>query len=187
MHLLPNGHIFVDSPSIWHQNSTSKVRWDHQFWKANLRGNYHIDSTWKFWHGFDFQNRRNIDEFSTWIFLHCFNVESAEHLYSLFPFYYFLRFLLWESILRSCGIVLSQCNFNDINVITDIGTIGNISFGNFATIQIVMNKDNFYLFKITLMQIFMCTNNSISHSKNTKQNILIFQNTRLILPWINFL
>ena len=28
---------------------------------------------------------------------------------------------------------------------TDIGTIGTIFFGNFATTQIIMNKDNFYL------------------------------------------
>ena len=31
----------------------------------NIGGNYDIDSTWKFQSGFDFQNRRNIDEFST--------------------------------------------------------------------------------------------------------------------------
>ena len=40
-----------------------------------------------------------------------------------------------------------QCNFNDIDVITDIGTIGTISFGHFATTQIIMNKDNCYLFQ----------------------------------------
>ena len=33
---------------------------------------------------------------------------------------------------------------NDIDVITDIGTIGIMSFGNFATTQVIMNKDNFY-------------------------------------------
>ena len=38
----------------------------------------------------------------------------------------------------------SRCNFNDIDVITDIGTIGIISFGNFATTQINRNNDNFY-------------------------------------------
>ena len=41
--------------------------------------------------------------------------------------------------------MLSQCNFNDIDVITDIGTVATISFGNFATMQINMNKCNFYL------------------------------------------
>ena len=40
---------------------------------------------------------------------------------------------------------MSRCNFNDIDVIMDIGTIGTISFGNFATIQINMKKDNFYI------------------------------------------
>ena len=44
-------------------------------WKSESTGNYGIDSTWKFWRGFDFQNRRNIDEFSMWIFLCCFDVE----------------------------------------------------------------------------------------------------------------
>ena len=39
----------------------------------------------------------------------------------------------------------SRCNLNDIDVINDIGTIRNQSFGNFATMQISMNKDNFYL------------------------------------------
>ena len=41
--------------------------------------------------------------------------------------------------------MLSRCNFNDIDVITDIGTIGTISFGNFATTQIIWNKDHFYV------------------------------------------
>ena len=59
----PNGHIFVDSPSI--QQSLFKL---HRFSKTNPRGNYDIDSTWIFRLGFDFQNRQNIDEFSTWIF-----------------------------------------------------------------------------------------------------------------------
>ena len=49
----------------------------HRFWKANPRGNYNIDSTWKFRRVFDFQNRRNIDEFSTWIFLCHFDVKST--------------------------------------------------------------------------------------------------------------
>ena len=37
----------------------------------------------------------------------------------------------------------SRCNFNDIDVIIDIETIGTISFGNFAATQTIMNKDNF--------------------------------------------
>ena len=39
-------------------------------------------------------------------------------------------------------IVLSRCNFNDIDVVTDIETT---SFGNFAATQINMSEDNFYL------------------------------------------
>ena len=34
------------------------------------------------------------------------------------------------------GIMLSCCNFNDIDVITDFATIGTISFGNIATMQV---------------------------------------------------
>ena len=37
------------------------------------------------------------------------------------------------------------CSFNDIEVVTDIGTIENILFRNFPTTQIIMNKDIFYL------------------------------------------
>ena len=40
---------------------------------------------------------------------------------------------------------MSRCHFNDIDVITDFGTIGTVSFGNFATTQILMNEDNFFL------------------------------------------
>ena len=41
--------------------------------------------------------------------------------------------------------MLSQCHFNDIDVITDMGTIAAISIGNFATTQINRNNDNFYI------------------------------------------
>ena len=64
----------IDLTSKFHMESLSK--W-HRFWKANPRGNYDIDSTWKFGHGFDFQNRRNINEFSMWIFRCCLEVEST--------------------------------------------------------------------------------------------------------------
>ena len=40
--------------------------------------------------------------------------------------------------------MLSCCNFNDIDVITDFGTIGTISFGNIATMQINSNNNKFY-------------------------------------------
>ena len=40
--------------------------------------------------------------------------------------------------------MLSYCNFNDIDVITDFGTIGIISCRNIATMQINRNNDKFY-------------------------------------------
>ena len=40
--------------------------------------------------------------------------------------------------------MLSHFNFNDIDVITDFGTIGTISFGIIATMQINRNNDKFY-------------------------------------------
>ena len=57
--------IAIDSTSKFHVEKSSKLR---RFWKASPRGNYDIDSTWKFQPAFDFQNRRNIDDFSTWTF-----------------------------------------------------------------------------------------------------------------------
>ena len=41
--------------------------------------------------------------------------------------------------------MLSRCNINNIDVITDIGTIATNSFGNFATTQMNRNNDNFYI------------------------------------------
>ena len=38
--------------------------------------------------------------------------------------------------------MLSRCNFNDIDVITDFGTIG--TFANIARMQINRNNDKFY-------------------------------------------
>ena len=64
----------IDSTSKFHVESLSRF---HQLWKVNPGVNYDILSTWKFRREFDFQNRWNIDEFSTWIFLCCFNVEST--------------------------------------------------------------------------------------------------------------
>ena len=70
-------------------NNWSRFHW---FRKTNPRGNYDIDSTWKFPRGSDFQSQQNIDEFSTWIFLCRFDVRSTQMLYSLFLFYHFLTF-----------------------------------------------------------------------------------------------
>ena len=40
--------------------------------------------------------------------------------------------------------MLSRCNFNDIDVIIDFGTIGTTSCWNIATMQINGNNDKFY-------------------------------------------
>ena len=57
--------IHIDSPSIF-----------HGLRRANPRVKNDIDSTWITRRRFNFQNWRNIDEFSTCIFLSLFNVES---------------------------------------------------------------------------------------------------------------
>ena len=87
------------------------------------------------------QNRRDIDEFSKWIFLCRFDVESNILLYLLFSFYHFRTFSGLETYSNLIWYNADRCNFNDIDVITDIGTIGTICFGNFATTQIIMNKE----------------------------------------------
>ena len=52
------------------------------------------------------------------------------------------HFLIFSVLGTYSGIVLSRCNFNDIDVITGIGTI---TLKDFATTQINKNEDNFYL------------------------------------------
>ena len=64
----------IDSTSKFHMERSWKLHW---FWKANLPGDYDIDSTWIFRRGIDFQKWRKIVEFSTWIFLCCFDVKST--------------------------------------------------------------------------------------------------------------
>ena len=73
-----NGHIFIDLASIRRRNSTLKVRRDfidfdtriHMEVMTSIRGgNFDVE--------FDFQNQRNIDEFSMWIFLCPFDVKST--------------------------------------------------------------------------------------------------------------
>ena len=86
----------------------------------------------------------------------------------------FYCFLHREFIVSYSGIVQIQCDFNNIDVIIDIGTIGTISFGNFAATQINRSKDNFILFKITLtkiiMPIFINKNNIYLLQNNTSQS-----------------
>ena len=131
--VLPNGHIFADSPSIRRRIFTWKVRGNHIDFERWIHveimtsiwcGNFDVDSTFKiddismgFPHGFFYVvstlNRRNFC-------IRCFHSIISQH------------FLLWEPILSYSGIVLSRCDFSNIDVITDIGTIGTISFGNFC-------------------------------------------------------
>ena len=119
-----------------------------------------------------------------------------------FRSFIFYHFLLWKPILSLSGTVLTQCNFNDIDIITDIGTTGTTSFGNFATKQIIMNKDNFYLlqnntnknynanvykpkiihifFKITLTKVsnattYMCKQFYISSKTILNKRFLLFK------------
>ena len=66
----------------------------------------------------------------------------------------FCCFLHREFILSYSGIVQIRCDFNNIDVIIDIGTIGTISFGNFAATQINRSKDNFYLVQNNTSQSF---------------------------------
>ena len=64
--------------------------------------------------------------------------------------------------------MLSCFNFNDIEVITDFGTIGTVSFGNITTIQINRNNDNIY---------FLQNNMNRDYNTNiTKNNTYLLQN-----------
>ena len=60
--------------------------------------------------------------------------------------------------------MLSHCSFNDIDVVTDFGTTGTISFGNIATMKINSNNDKFYFLQNN-------TNRDI-----TKNNTYLLQN-----------
>ena len=64
--------------------------------------------------------------------------------------------------------MLSRCNFNDIDAITDFGTIGTISIGNIATMQINRNSDKYY---------FLQNNTNRGYNANiTKNNTYLLQN-----------
>ena len=64
--------------------------------------------------------------------------------------------------------MLSRCNFNDIDAITDFGTIGTISIGNIATMQRNRNSDKYYFLQI---------NTNRGYNANiTKNNTYLLQN-----------
>ena len=50
--------------------------------------------------------------------------------------------------------MLSNCNFNDIDVITDFGTIGTMSFGNITRKQINRNNDKFYFLQNNTNRVY---------------------------------
>ena len=137
----------INSMSKFHVESSRKL---HRFWKTNPCGNYDIDSTWVF--------RRGFDEIlmSYWW---DFSVVSTSNRHNFctccFDSSIFWYFLLWEPSLNYSGIMLSRCNSNNIDVITDFRANGTISLGNIATMQINRNNDQFFFFKIALTEIIM--------------------------------
>ena len=165
----PNGHIFVDSPLSRRRNYTWKVRGNYIDFERRIpveimtsirRGYFDVDSTFKideismssprgFFYVVLTSNRRN---FST----RCFHSIIFYH------------FMLWKPILNYSSIMLSRCNFNDIDAITDFGTIGTISIGNIATMQINRNSDKYY---------FLQNNTNRGYNANiTKNNTYLLQN-----------
>ena len=91
------------------------------------------ESTWKSWYRLDVK-------ISTWIRLS----KSTKYRWDFsmsFRRWIDVTFILavsiisfpnnWEPIQSYSGVMLSRCNFIDIDVITDIGTIGTISFWEF--------------------------------------------------------
>ena len=64
--------------------------------------------------------------------------------------------------------MLSRCNFNNIDVITDFGTITTISFRNIAIMQINRNNEKIY---------FLQNNTNRDYNANiTKNNTYLLQN-----------
>ena len=141
LYSVPNGHIFVDSPSIPGRKSKWKVRENYIDFERRIhveimtsirRRNFDVDSTFKI---------GEISMNSSRGFFYIVSMSNQRCRIRM------SNFLLWEPVLSYFGMVLSRCNFNNIDVITDsgtIGTIGTIPFGNFATTQINRNNDNFY-------------------------------------------
>ena len=131
--ICPNRHILIDSPLIQSRNSTWKVRRNHidfERWiyveiMISIRlWNFDVDSTFK------------IDKILMSSPRGFFYVISTSNRHNFctrcFHYIIFLHILLCEPILSYSGMVLSQCYFNNIDVITVIGTIGTTTFGNFC-------------------------------------------------------
>ena len=70
--------------------------------------------------------------------------------------------------------MLSHCNFDDIDAITDFGTTGTISFGNIATMQINRSNDKFYFLQNNTNRGYnanITKNNTYSLQNNTNQSL----------------
>ena len=107
--------------------------------KLNCFPNRHIlvirrrNSTWKVRRNYiDFKRQIHV-EIMTSIRRGNFDVDSTFKLSKISMRVLHVDFSrLFQPVLSYSGIVLSRCDFNNIDVITDIGTIGTISFGNFC-------------------------------------------------------
>ena len=155
---------FSDISNTHHPMDTS-IRRRNSMWK--VRGNYinferqiHVEIMTSIRRGyFDVDSTFKIDEISMSFPRGFFYVVSTSNRRNFctrcFHSIIFYHFLLWEPILNYSGIMLSRCNFNDIDVITDFGTIRTISFGNIATMQINRITINIIFFKIILTEIIM--------------------------------
>ena len=64
--------------------------------------------------------------------------------------------------------MLSRCNSNDIDAITDFGSTGTISCGNIAPMKMNRNNNKIALAEV-IMPIFITKNNSYLVQSNTNQ------------------
>ena len=128
---LPNGHIFVDSPSIRRRNLRWIVRRNYINFERRINVKIMISIRPE---NFDMDLTFEIDEISMSSLRGFFHVVPTSNQRNFctrcFHCIILLHFLLWEPILSYSGIVLSLCNFNNIDVITDIETIGTTFCGN---------------------------------------------------------
>ena len=129
---MPNGHILVDSLSIRRRNPMRKVRRnyvDFERWiqveimTSIRRGNFDVDLTFK------------IEEISMSSPRGFFDIVSTLNQHNFCTRCLHCIFLTFSALGTYSKLYLvSRCDFNNNDAITDIGTIGTISFGNFCNI-----------------------------------------------------
>ena len=114
------------SSSIRHQFDVKIPRGKFVELTSILKGK----SMWKLWHQFNVDSTFKVDEISMSFPHEFFYVVSTSNRRNVCTrcFYSIIskQFLLWEPILSYSKLL------NNIDVITDIGTFGTISFGNFC-------------------------------------------------------